>query len=156
MKDNKGLFIGLAVLAVIVIAGVAAMAVNSGNKNSNSGSYGGDKTSTSKTTDSTKPAAGDSTSSSSTTNAVEANTVTIKDYKFDAPAIKVKVGTTVTWTNMDGVRHNVSPDSPSADFPDGKLIGNGETYSFTFAKAGTYSYHCTPHPYMKGTVVVTQ
>ncbi len=149
MKNNKGLFVGIATIAVILIAGIAFMAANSSND-------GGKDNGSDKMSDhATKPETSKSIDTD-TSSAVEANTVTIQDYKFDAPAIKVKVGTSVTWTNKDGVRHNVSPDSPSGDFTAGKLIGNGETYSFTFKKAGTYGYHCDPHPYMKGTVVVTQ
>jgi plastocyanin len=45
-------------------------------------------------------------------------------------------------------------DTMSADAPSSELLAKGESYSFTFKKAGTYTYHCTPHPYMKGTVVV--
>lgn len=155
MKDNKGIFIGIAVVVVLAIAGGVALMSNSDSKDSNSG-YSSDKMNmdTSKKTDSTKSA--DSAKAADTSKAVEATNVTIQNFAFDAPIIKVKVGTTVTWTNKDGVKHNVNPDSPSADFPVGKLIGNGETYSFTFTKVGTYGYHCMPHPYMKGTVVVTR
>ncbi len=154
MKDNKGIFIGVAIVVVLAIAGGVALMSNSDSKDSNS-SYSNDKMNmdTSKKTDTTKST---DTQAADTSKAVEATSVTIQNYAFDAPVIKVKVGTAVTWTNKDGVKHNVNPDSPSADFPVGKLIGNGETYSFTFTKAGTYSYHCMPHPYMKGTVVVTQ
>lgn len=97
-----------------------------------------------------------SSSKSDTANAVASTKVDIKDYMFTPMAIKVKVGDTVTWTNQDGVRHNVVADKPSADAPNGPLIAKGETYSFTFKKAGTYTIHCMPHPYMHGTVIVTQ
>jgi amicyanin len=69
--------------------------------------------------------------------------------------IRVKAGDTVTWTNNDSVRHNVVADERSAAAPEGPLIADGKSYSFTFTKAGTYPYHCEPHPNMKGTVVVT-
>ena len=139
MKNNKGLFIGVATVVVILIAGITVMATHNSNKT----------TPYSATKPAPRPAV-------DTSNAVASNSVTIQNYMFNAPVIKVKVGTTVTWTNMDGVAHSVSPDSPSADFPDGKLIGHDETYSFTFNKAGTYSYHCSPHPYMKASVIVTE
>jgi amicyanin len=145
MKDNKGLLAGLAAVAVIIIGGVIVMA--GGNKDSSTSMNDG-MTSQSTTKD--------STTDSSASDAVASNTVTIENYSFMAPTIKVKVGDTVTWTNKDGVKHNISPDSPSADFSKGELFGHDETYSFTFKKAGTYKYHCDPHPYMKGTVVVTE
>jgi amicyanin len=97
-----------------------------------------------------------SSDSTPATNAVEANSVAIKDFAFTQKAIKVKVGTTVTWTNNDSVQHSVVANSASADAPNGSLIGKGETYKFTFTKAGTYAYHCAPHPYMKATVEVTE
>jgi amicyanin len=93
---------------------------------------------------------------SSKAQAVTATAVDIKEYAFTPETIKVKVGETVTWTNQDSVQHNVAADTPSADAPDGPLIGKGETYKFTFNKAGTYTYHCTPHPSMKGTVIVSE
>ena len=85
-------------------------------------------------------------------NTVETNSVTISNYSFGPAAIKVKAGTTVTWTNQDGVEHTVTGDNGG---PSSALFGRGASYTYTFAKAGTYTYHCMPHPYMKGTVVVT-
>jgi amicyanin len=82
------------------------------------------------------------------------NSVTISNYTFGPATITVKVGTKVTWTNQDSVGHTVTADSGSG--PDSQLIDQGQSYSFTFDKAGTFTYHCTPHPYMKGTVIVTE
>ena len=95
------------------------------------------------------PAAVDSTQSVST------NSIQIQNYMFTPNAIKVKTGDTVTWTNKDSVHHNVTADTISSDAPNGPLIGQDEKYSFRFTKAGIYAYHCTPHPYMHGTVIVT-
>lgn len=103
----------------------------------------------------------DGSSSSSTTStesmvapadAVAATTVGITEFKYMAPNIKVKVGDTVTWTNNDTVRHNVA--GVNNEMPEGKLLSKGETYSYTFTKAGVFNYACTPHPYMKGSVTV--
>jgi predicted lipoprotein with Yx(FWY)xxD motif len=78
--------------------------------------------------------------------------VTIKGFAFDPPQLTVAVGTTVTWTNQDGVAHTVTADK--GEFDSGNL-DSGKTFSFTFSKAGTFSYHCTIHPQMKATIVVT-
>ena len=95
-------------------------------------------------------------SESSNSSAVSTNTVSIKNYIFTPATIKVKVGTMVTWTNTDAVSHNIVADKLSSDAPNTKLFAKGESVSFTFNKAGTYAYHCFPHPYMHGTVVVTE
>ncbi|MHB8088165.1 MAG: cupredoxin domain-containing protein [Anaerolineaceae bacterium] len=77
--------------------------------------------------------------------------VEIEDFAYLSAAITIKVGTTVTWTNKDSVRHTVSSDTGL--FESG-LFGKGESFSHTFTEAGTFTYHCAPHPYMKGTVIV--
>ena len=77
--------------------------------------------------------------------------VTMKQFAFNPATVTVKVGETVTWENQDGANHNVIADDgsfKSADF------GQGKTFSFTFTKAGTYTYSCHIHPDMKGTVIV--
>jgi amicyanin len=146
MKDNKGLFAGIAGIVVVLVAGFIIMSNNS-SKKSDSAMGGG--TSMSKSSS-------DKMAASAASNAVATDAVMIKDYMFGPAAIKVKVGTKVTWTNVDTVRHNVVPDNETADFKAGPLIERNATYSYTFTKAGTYTYHCNPHPYMKGTVVVTE
>jgi plastocyanin len=80
------------------------------------------------------------------------NTVAIKNFAFVPAVITVKAGTVVTWTNTDNVMHSATADDKAFD---SKLFGKGESYSFTFTKAGTFSYHCTPHQYMTGKVIVT-
>ena len=98
------------------------------------------------------PAMSMSPSASSANPAQTTNAVTVANYAFSPASITVKVGTKVTWTNQDAVKHTVTGDNggPSSD-----LFGRGETYSYTFDKVGTFTYHCSPHPYMKGSVTVT-
>ena len=79
------------------------------------------------------------------------NAVTVVDFGFNPDAIKVKVGTTVTWTNT-GVTHTVTADKGLFD---SGMFKSGETFSFTFAKGGTLTYHCAIHSSMRGTVTVT-
>lgn len=76
--------------------------------------------------------------------------VTIVKFSFDPETITVPVGSTVTWTNQD-------LDTPHAiKFADGMsgTLNQGASYSKTFSTAGTYTYQCGVHPYMKGTVIV--
>lgn len=77
----------------------------------------------------------------------------ISNFAFSPANITVAKGTTVTWTNNDGVTHTVTGDSGGPNSP---FLSKGATYSYTFNTAGTFPYHCTPHPSMKGTVTVTQ
>ena len=78
-----------------------------------------------------------------------APTVIIKNLAFLPDTITVKVGDTVTWVNADDRDHTV--------LGDGLRSGNikpGRTWSMKFTKAGKYTYGCTYHPRMRGTVVV--
>ena len=105
---------------------------------------------------STQTTTSSSTSKTDTSNAVATNTVTLSNYMFSPATITVKAGTTVTWSNQDSVTHTVtSDDSSKVSFKSGN-IKDGDNYTFTFDTAGTYTYHCTPHPYMHGTVIVTK
>jgi uncharacterized repeat protein (TIGR01451 family) len=65
--------------------------------------------------------------------------------------ITVKAGDTVTWTNSGSLAHSVTADDNSFD---SGLVNAGSTFSHTFSAAGTFAYHCTPHPWMKATVIV--
>ena len=86
----------------------------------------------------------------------ETNSVTIENFAYRPSKITVKKGTTVTWTNRDSTQHNIMPDTVSDDFEGSELLDRGESYSFTFDKTGTYTYHCTPHPEMTGQVEVIE
>jgi amicyanin len=88
--------------------------------------------------------------------AVETDRVEIRNFSYAPSKITVRKGTTVTWTNQDNERHDVRPDNPDEDFQAGPLLARGESYSVTFNTVGTYSYFCTPHPFMKGTVEVVE
>lgn len=81
------------------------------------------------------------------------NQVDIQGYAFNPSLITVSVGTTVTWTNLDSVVHTVTSTGGPVSFDSGNL-SQGQTWQFTFAQAGTYTYRCTPHSYMTGTVIV--
>ena len=89
-------------------------------------------------------------------DAVQTDEVTISGYAFSPAVITVKAGTKVTWTNKDSVAHTVTSDSDAPAKVDSGLFGKDKSFSFTFDTAGTYNYYCEPHPYMKGTVIVTE
>jgi len=77
--------------------------------------------------------------------------VKIDNFVFGPQAITVPVGTTVTWTNSDDIPHTaVSTDGVFKS----KVMDTDEKFSYTFTKAGTYSYFCSVHPKMTGQIVV--
>jgi len=80
------------------------------------------------------------------------NSVEIKSFAFNPATITVPAGTTVTWTNQDAAPHTATAVDKS--FDTGRL-DQGQSGTFTFDKPGTYTYTCTFHPSMKGTVIVT-
>ena len=77
--------------------------------------------------------------------------VEIKDFSFSPASLTVKVGDTVTWTNQDSAGHSATADDGSFDTG---VLSQGESNTVTFSEAGSFPYHCTVHPNMKGTVVV--
>ncbi|HWT55446.1 MAG TPA: plastocyanin/azurin family copper-binding protein [Candidatus Microsaccharimonas sp.] len=89
-------------------------------------------------------------------SAVATNHIDIKNYMFSPMMVTVKVGTTVTWTNQDAVKHTITADTTSSKAPNSMDIAQGQSFSFKFTQAGSYTYHCFPHPYMHGTIVVTE
>src|SRR3954463_10274774 len=78
-------------------------------------------------------------------------TVTMGDLFFSPSSVTVAVGDTVTWHNTGQAPHNATADDGSFKTQD---LNNGQSASHTFTQAGTFSYICTIHPNMKGTVRV--
>lgn len=91
-------------------------------------------------------------SSATAANSADAK-VLIDSYKFGPDKLTVPVGTTVTWTNNDTDEHTVVAKDDS--FRSGSLA-KGQSFRYTFTKAGSYDYLCSIHPFMVATVVVTQ
>lgn len=82
----------------------------------------------------------------------EGAAVSITNYKFDAPVLRISPGTTVTWTNADEAPHTVT--STDKRFVSSPALDSNDHYAYTFTKAGTYHYYCTLHPFMTGEVIV--
>ena len=78
-------------------------------------------------------------------------TVRITDFKFTPSTVTVNVGDTVTWVNDGPTLHTATAEDGSFDTGN---LDDGESGSATFNTPGTISYICTPHPFMKGKVVV--
>lgn len=110
-----------------------------------------------------------SSSAENLTNMAEV-TIEIKDFAYTRSNIKINKGTKVTWVNRDSAEHNVmGPHEGSHAAHDavdhhevqegvlaGPMLAKGSSYSFTFNSVGEYTYHCSPHPNMTGSVTVVE
>jgi plastocyanin len=85
--------------------------------------------------------------------AAEPNTITIDNFTFGPQTLTITPGTTVTWINHDEEPHTVVNSGNPRQFKSGAL-DTDDKFTFTFDKAGTYTYFCSIHPHMTGTVVV--
>ena len=75
--------------------------------------------------------------------------------------IQLGIDNHVTWTNDDDVAHTVTPDhrmedSYSGAFGSSGVIMPGEIYEFLFTEPHEVTYHCQPHPWMTGTLIITK
>ena len=76
--------------------------------------------------------------------------IKIGNFNFGPQELKVKTGTTVTWTNEDDIPHTVI----SLNNFRSKALDSEDKFSFTFTTPGIYKYFCSLHPHMTGTIVV--
>jgi plastocyanin len=75
----------------------------------------------------------------------------IDNFAFTPAETTVAAGTKVTWLNRDDIPHTVVESKMTFR---SKALDTDQTFSFTFTAPGTYSYFCSLHPHMKGTVIV--
>lgn len=77
--------------------------------------------------------------------------VQIRNFAFVPAIVTVQPGTTVTWTNADEDPHSVVANDKGFR---SRALDTGDSYSFTFTKAGDYGYFCSLHPHMTGKIIV--
>ena len=75
--------------------------------------------------------------------------------------IQLGIDNHIIWTNVDDVAHTVTPDQSTEDSYSGEfgstgVIMPGETYEFTFTEPNEVPYHCEPHPWMTGTLIIAE
>ncbi len=149
-------------LPVVVIACAAlVLAAGCGSSSSSSSSS---PTTTTATTSSTSTAGGlksDTTpkyASPSSSSPVQSGVVAVayRNIAIDPDTLRVKVGSTIKWTNYDTVEHNVTSEGGVAKFAS-KDFGEGGTYEIKVTKPGIIHYECTIHPAsMNGTIEVVK
>jgi plastocyanin len=79
------------------------------------------------------------------------NVITIDNFTFTPKELTVAVGTTVKWVNHDDIPHTVASKDKAFR---SQALDTDDSYSFTFASAGTFDYFCGLHPHMVGKVIV--
>lgn len=90
---------------------------------------------------------------------VNANTVTILNFRYRPEQETVRPNSTLTFKNLDGKAHTATADPGQAIAFDTGRLGEGDSTSITFGKhpkPGIYAYHCKIHPRMKGRIEVAQ
>ena len=100
---------------------------------------------------SSSPSTTPPTTGSSTAVSIPTNARTLTTTAFVPNPVAVTVGTTVTWTNNDSIAHDSVADGGMWN---SGILGPGQSFQFRFATAGTFTYKCTLHPNMVGTVTV--
>ncbi|MCX6825412.1 MAG: cupredoxin domain-containing protein [candidate division SR1 bacterium] len=88
----------------------------------------------------------------STTNSdIISKKIVIANFQFFPATTEISVGSKITRTNNDSSPHVILADNGSFQ---STTLQQGESFSFTFNKAGTYGYICSIHGSMKGTIIV--
>ena len=77
--------------------------------------------------------------------------VRVDNFSFGPDTLTVHANSTVTWVNKDDVPHVIASNEGLFK---SKALDTDDKYSYTFSKAGTYSYYCSIHPKMVGKVIV--
>ena len=80
------------------------------------------------------------------------NKIEIKDFAFNPPTLTVKSGEKITWINRDEEPHTVV--SVEKQFKKSNALDTDQEFSITVGAPGTYTYFCSVHPKMTGTIVV--
>ena len=77
--------------------------------------------------------------------------VVIRGFAFGPAEVRVRAGERVTWINCDEDAHTSTADGAEWQSP---LLAPGDIFTQTFPSAGAFDYHCEPHPFMTGQVIV--
>jgi len=77
--------------------------------------------------------------------------VTIDNFTFSPTPIRIAAGTMVKWTNRDDIPHSIL--CPALDVHS-HALDTGDSFTYVFAKPGTFDYLCGIHPHMHGQVIV--
>jgi plastocyanin len=82
------------------------------------------------------------------------NKIEIKDFAFNPQTLTVKSGEKITWINRDDEPHTVV--SVEKQFKKSSALDTDQEFAVTAGAPGTYTYFCSVHPKMTGTIVVVK
>ncbi len=84
--------------------------------------------------------------------------VAIQTFQFSPDTLRVAAGTKVIWTNQDDIEHTVTAGTASQRDSafDAVLKAKGSTVERTFDRAGTFTYFCDRHQFMRGSITITR
>jgi plastocyanin len=148
---------GLSILIACSTALVLAAGCGSSNSSTTSSSSSSPSTPTS-TSGELKTTTTPKFASPSPTAPVQSGVVQVayRNITIHPDTLKVKVGSTVKWTNYDALEHNVTSESGAQHFAS-KTFGESGSYEVTLTKPGVIHYECTIHPAtMNGTIEVVK
>lgn len=82
-----------------------------------------------------------------------ATEITIKNFAFSPDTVTVKRGTPIRFVNADTMNHTATSDKPGFD---SGMLGSGQSFTLDTGTLvpGSYPYHCSPHPDMRGTLII--
>ena len=82
------------------------------------------------------------------------NRIEIKDFAFNPQTLKVKSGVKITWINRDEEPHTIV--SVEKQFKKSTALDTDQEFTIAMGAPGTYTYFCSVHPKMTGTIVVVK
>jgi plastocyanin len=149
MRRSRGLSLALACAALTLAAGCGSSGSSSGGSTATTAK----SKSAGLTYDTTPKYAAPSPSASVQSGVVQ---IAYRDIAIDPDTVRIKVGSTIRWTNYDPVEHNVTSKSGPISFAS-KNFGEGHAVEFKMSKPGVIHYECTNHPAtMNGTIEVVK
>ena len=98
------------------------------------------------------PALAQDDDSGAQVNIVEPDSQPPQAWTYDPNDLTVDAGTTITWTNTGAVAHTVTADD-GASFDSGNVDPQA-TFSLSLTSPGTFTYHCSYHPWMTGSITI--
>jgi plastocyanin len=153
MRRGPLLPVAIACAALLFVAGCGSSSSSSSSATTGSATTSSSASSGGLKTDTTPKYAAPAASSPVQSGTVQ---VAYRNIAIDPDTLKVKVGSTIKWTNFDSVEHNVTSEGGVAKFAS-KDFGEGGTYEFKVTKPGVIHYECTIHPAsMNGTIEVVK